>query len=154
MWLRWVTGATCRGGWWFIRVWFCCSWFVGVVNIGFVSCDQGDFGYVKSWFFVSEVGWSFRCVGWFVRLWFGWGVGDFIVVFPLDSTLGELGLIVGLCGLFGCVVYGEWFGSMWFMSVSSGWIWLKCGWLLIQGVGVWSGTGWVIVINSHLYHLL
>ena len=23
-------------------------WFVGGVNIGFGSCDQGDFGYVKS----------------------------------------------------------------------------------------------------------
>lgn len=26
------------------------------------SCDQGDFGYVKSWFFVSEVGWSLMVV--------------------------------------------------------------------------------------------
>ena len=30
----------------------------------------------------------------------------------LRLNLGELGLIVGVCGLFGCVVYGERFGSM------------------------------------------
>lgn len=34
------------------------------------------------------------------------GVG-LIVVFPLRLNLGELGLIVGVCGLFGYVVYGE-----------------------------------------------
>lgn len=44
-------------------------------------------------------------VGWFVRLGLGWVVGDFIVVFPLDSIWVSWGEFVGalwliwLCGL-------------------------------------------------------
>lgn len=46
------------------------------------------------------------------------GVGDFIVVFPLDSIWVSWGEFVGVCGLFGCVVYGEWFVIDVLMSVS------------------------------------
>ena len=59
-------------------------------------------------------------VDWFVRLVSWSGVGDFIVVFPLDSIWVSWGEFVGVCGLFGCVVYGEWFVIDVFMSVSSG----------------------------------
>ena len=52
-------------------------------------------------------------VGWFVRLGLvEWCGGFYRGGHLLDSVGGELGLIVGVCGLFGCVVYGEWFGSM------------------------------------------
>ena len=58
-------------------------------------------------------------VGWFVRLVSAlvWGILSWCF---LRLNLGELGLIVGVCGLFGCVVYGEWFVIDVFMSVSSG----------------------------------
>lgn len=44
-------------------------------------------------------------VGWFASC-FLIGGGLYRGV-PLRLSLGELGLIVGVCGLFGCVVYGE-----------------------------------------------
>lgn len=58
-------------------------------------------------------------VGWFVMLFSHW-CGGFYRGVSLRLNLGELGLIVGVCGLFGCVVYGEWFVIDVFMSVSSG----------------------------------
>ena len=51
-------------------------------------------------------------VGWFARLGLGWGVGDFIVVFPLDSVWVSWGEFVGAFGgidaLWGLMVNDLW----------------------------------------------
>lgn len=67
------------------------------------------------------------------------GVGFWLWCF-FRLNLGELGLIVGVWGLFGCVVDGEWFVIDAFMSVSGGWIWLTLH-FVVGLVSLWNDDG-------------